>query len=413
MVTLSNGSDDIVNMPLNLFVATPEIRFKNIVPYNLVFSNDIGQVIDNFELYKKIFDAVLEYGYEALRKTTPENRTERRTKISKCLFGEANMIRNDSIIGTALELMNKYDREQKLPHLAIVGQASSGKTTLAKNLAKLSGSTAGDIESVINLAFVSYHQFCDLLSEKKKGSDNIYISEDSFADYPFIEIGEDINIKFNDDANGIGNTALRIFYMIVMEEIEKKCIGDINKRFKEEKFSIEKNGSNCSSVAVHEVGHAIVSKLLGLKTFDSITIITRGNALGYVMPANQTIVTKGEYITKIKSCMGGRLAEEIVFGKDDISHGAVQDMRQATYLARNMVEQYGFSDEFGFMTQSVPKGSYLGGESVYTCSEQFREKIDIEISNLLKNFTAKRSVYSRIRERLSSSLPRPYSTKRP
>lgn len=169
-----------------------------------------------------------------------------------------------------------------------------------------------------------------------------------------------------------------------MEEIEKKCIGDINKRFKEEKFSIEKNGSNCSSVAVHEVGHAIVSKLLGLKTFDSITIITRGNALGYVMPANQTIVTKGEYITKIKSCMGGRLAEEIVFGKDDISHGAVQDIRQATYLARNMVEQYGFSDEFGFMTLSVPKGSYLGGESVYTCSEQFREKIDIKISNLLK-----------------------------
>lgn len=157
----------------------------------------------------------------------------------------------------------------------------------------------------------------------------------------------------------------------------------------------------------------IVSKLLGLKTFDSITIITRGNALGYVMPANQTIVTKGEYITKIKSCMGGRLAEEIVFGKDDISHGAVKDMRQATYLARNMVEQYGFSDEFGFMTLSVPKGSYLGGESVYTCSEQFREKIDIKISNLLKNFTAKRSVCSRIRERLSSSLPRPYSTKRP
>lgn len=70
MVTLSNGSDDIVNMPLNLFVATPEIRFKNIVSYNLVFSNDIGQVIDNFELYKKIFDAVLEYGYEAFRKTT-------------------------------------------------------------------------------------------------------------------------------------------------------------------------------------------------------------------------------------------------------------------------------------------------------------------------------------------------------
>lgn len=156
------------------------------------------------------------------------------------------------------------------------------------------------------------------------------------------------------------------------------------RRHKQEVQRGKKNGSNCSSVTVHEVGHAIVSKLLGLKTFDSITIITRGNALGYVMPANQTIVTKGEYITKIKSCTGGRLAEEIVFGKDDISHGAVQDMRQATYLARNMVEQYGFSDEFGFMTLSVPKGSYLGGESVYTCSEQFREKIDIKISNLLK-----------------------------
>lgn len=287
-------------------------------------------------------------------------------------------------LNTRVTLTERYilNRAKTLEYFVTKGNEKNIHFIAQEIAKKLPGYIASDIESIINLSFVAYHQLCDL----QKDGDS-YISKETFAYYPFIKIvGEKPIVRFKKENNRIDkmNMALRTFYMIVTEEIERSRVGDINKRVKEKKFNTEKNGNTCSATAVHEVGHAMVGNLLGQKTFESITIIPRGNALGYVMPANREFVTKTDYINYIKVFMGGRLAEQIVFGEDNISVGAVEDIRQATRLARKMVEQFGFSKEFGFMALSVTTGNYLGGKTSYNCSDQFREKVDTEVNELLK-----------------------------
>ncbi len=118
-------------------------------------------------------------------------------------------------------------------------------------------------------------------------------------------------------------------------------------------------------------------------SFEMITSLPRGNALGYVRPNPKNLVTKKDFEDDIRVTMGGRAAEEIVYGKDNISVGASQDMRHATHHARLMVEKCGFAEELGFMALSEDTARYLGKDG-YTCSKSFREKSDQAASVLLK-----------------------------
>lgn len=267
---------------------------------------------------------------------------------------------------------------------------AEGVSETAQRIAeKTQGYTTRDIENIINNAFVAYHQY---IKCNEKNDDEQNNMSGIFKNYPFIKFNSNQNstpMSIDRNKNKIvsRNRSLNDLYLFIDEEIEKERVGEWKRADGEVKFNTDKNGNNRSSTAIHEVGHAVVNLLLNIP-IDIITTMPRGNALGYVAPAEQNLNTKSDYEKKIRVCMGGRIAEEVVYGKDNISGGASQDMRNATHYARWMIEVYGFSDELGFMALSAPSGNYLGGGNSYICSEAFREKSDKAVNMLLQRLYA-------------------------
>ncbi|HDR27272.1 ATP-dependent zinc metalloprotease FtsH [Rhodovulum sp.] len=116
--------------------------------------------------------------------------------------------------------------------------------------------------------------------------------------------------------------------------------------------------------AYHEAGHAIVG--LNVPQHDPIhkaTIIPRGRALGLVLSLperDQLSVSYTKYTSKIAMAMGGRVAEELVFGKENVTSGAASDIQQVSRIARAMVTQFGFAEELGYIDYANERESYLG-----------------------------------------------------
>lgn len=116
--------------------------------------------------------------------------------------------------------------------------------------------------------------------------------------------------------------------------------------------------------AYHEAGHAVVG--LNVPQHDPIhkaTIIPRGRALGLVLSLperDQLSVSYTKYTSKIAMAMGGRVAEELVFGKDNVTSGAASDIQQVTRIARAMVTQFGYAEELGFVDYANEQQSHLG-----------------------------------------------------
>ena len=140
--------------------------------------------------------------------------------------------------------------------------------------------------------------------------------------------------------------------------------------------------------AYHEAGHAIVG--LNLPQHDPIhkaTIIPRGRALGMVLslPERDRISASYTWFTsRIAMAMGGRVAEEITFGKENVTSGAAQDIKMATQMARAMVTQYGFADELGMVDYANEQQSYLGAYNGGTQhSEEMQKKIDAKVKELI------------------------------
>ncbi|QBR70533.1 cell division protein FtsH [Beijerinckiaceae bacterium] len=143
--------------------------------------------------------------------------------------------------------------------------------------------------------------------------------------------------------------------------------------------------------AYHEGGHAIVA--LNVPATDPVhkaTIIPRGRALGMVMqlPERDQLSMSYEQMTsRLAICMGGRVSEEIIFGKDKITSGAQSDIEQATKLARAMVTRWGFSEELGTVMygenqEEVFLGYSMGRQT--TVSEATAQKIDAEVRRLVE-----------------------------
>eukprot|EP00600_Ochromonadales_sp_CCMP1393_P004562 CAMPEP_0174969612 /NCGR_PEP_ID=MMETSP0004_2-20121128/8872_1 /TAXON_ID=420556 /ORGANISM="Ochromonas sp., Strain CCMP1393" /LENGTH=724 /DNA_ID=CAMNT_0016219147 /DNA_START=355 /DNA_END=2529 /DNA_ORIENTATION=+ len=103
--------------------------------------------------------------------------------------------------------------------------------------------------------------------------------------------------------------------------------------------------------AFHEAGHAIVAiKTEGADPVHKATIMPRGRALGMVMQlpdGDQTSMSRQQMLARLDVCMGGRVAEELVFGHDNVTSGASNDLQQATRLAKAMVTKYGLSEKVG------------------------------------------------------------------
>jgi cell division protease FtsH len=120
--------------------------------------------------------------------------------------------------------------------------------------------------------------------------------------------------------------------------------------------------------AYHEAGHAIVG--LSVKDHDpvyKVTIIPRGRALGLTMflpEQDRYSFSKKRLISQITSLFGGRVAEELIFGKDSVTTGASNDIERATDIARNMVTKWGLSDKLGPLTYSEDEGEVFLGRSV-------------------------------------------------
>ena len=148
--------------------------------------------------------------------------------------------------------------------------------------------------------------------------------------------------------------------------------------------------------AYHEAGHAIVA--LNVPASDPLhkaTIIPRGRALGMVMqlPEGDRYSMSYKYmISRLAIMMGGRVAEEFKFGKENITSGASSDIEQATKLARAMVTRWGFSDELGQVAYGENQEEVFLGHSVartQNMSEETQRKIDSEVRRLIDEAYAK------------------------
>jgi cell division protease FtsH len=146
--------------------------------------------------------------------------------------------------------------------------------------------------------------------------------------------------------------------------------------------------------AYHEAGHAITAlKVAVADPLHKATIIPRGRALGMVMqlPEGDRYSMSYKYmVSRLVIMMGGRVAEELHFGKDNITSGASSDIEQATKLARAMVTQWGFSDKLGHVAYGENQQEVFLGHSVAqtrNVSESTAQIIDAEIRRLVDTAT--------------------------
>jgi len=141
-------------------------------------------------------------------------------------------------------------------------------------------------------------------------------------------------------------------------------------------------------VAYHEVGHALVAALeKHSQPVSKITIVPHtSGALGYTMqmPEEEKFLsTADELRTELRTLLGGRAAEGVVFGVK--TTGASNDIQRATALARNMVALYGMSEELGLMAPATVQGQYLEGQAYLDCSQETSAKVDAAVQRLLNS----------------------------
>jgi cell division protease FtsH len=132
-------------------------------------------------------------------------------------------------------------------------------------------------------------------------------------------------------------------------------------------------------IAYHEVGHALVMKSIAKSDpVHKVSVVSRGQALGVTIQLplkDRYLTSKSELIARMTAAMGGRAAEEIVFG--DVTTGAKQDIEQATNIARQMVCEFGMSERLGLVTLHR-KGE---GDSLFF-SELTAADVDAEVKAL-------------------------------
>jgi cell division protease FtsH len=159
--------------------------------------------------------------------------------------------------------------------------------------------------------------------------------------------------------------------------------------------------------AYHEAGHALVMlNAKGHEPLHKVTIIPRGRALGVTMwlPERDKLAhTYSELNAQLASLFGGRIAEEIIYGKENITTGAGNDIQQATNLAKRMVKEFGFSDKLGPLRYENNQEEVFLGHSVAqqtNISDETARLIDTEVRSLVQKgeSTARKIITSKIKD---------------
>ncbi len=194
--------------------------------------------------------------------------------------------------------------------------------------------------------------------------------------------GADLANLVNEAALMAARAGKRFVAMIDFENAKDKVMMGAERR------SMVMTDDEKKLTAYHEAGHAIVG--LNVPQHDPIhkaTIIPRGRALGLVLSLperDQLSVTRTKYKSKIAMAMGGKVAEEMVFGPENVTSGASSDIQQITKIARAMVMQFGMSDNLGNIDYANEQQTYLGPTSPGShLGPETQEKIDIEVRKLV------------------------------
>jgi cell division protease FtsH len=198
--------------------------------------------------------------------------------------------------------------------------------------------------------------------------------------------GADLSNLVNEAALMAARKNRRMVTMRDFEEAKDKVMMGAERR------SMVMTEDEKRNTAYHEGGHALVA--LTVPSADPVhkaTIIPRGRALGMVMqlPEGDRYSMNYEQMTsRLAIMMGGRVAEELIFGKDKVTSGASSDIQAATGLARNMVTRWGYSDKLGLVSYGDNQEEVFLGHSVsrtQNVSEETANIIDAEVKRLVQN----------------------------
>jgi cell division protease FtsH len=149
------------------------------------------------------------------------------------------------------------------------------------------------------------------------------------------------------------------------------------------------------STAYHEAGHALVSlHVPGCDPLHKVTIIPRGRALGVTwnLPERDRYsMSMKQMKARLALCFGGRIAEQIIYGEDELNTGASNDIQQATDMARSMVMEYGMSEKLGWLRYRDNQDEVFLGHSVartQSISAETAQLIDQEVRRLIEEAEA-------------------------
>ena len=197
--------------------------------------------------------------------------------------------------------------------------------------------------------------------------------------------GADLANLVNEAALFAARGNKRVVTMVEFEKAKDKIMMGAERR------SMVMTEEQKASTAYHEAGHAIIGRLVPEHDpVHKVTIIPRGRELGvtfFLPEGDQISASRQKLESQISTLYGGRLAEEIIYGPENVSTGASNDIKVATNIARNMVTQWGFSEKLGpllyadedgevFLGRSVSKAQHMSDETARTIDEEIRGIIE-------------------------------------
>ena len=211
--------------------------------------------------------------------------------------------------------------------------------------------------------------------------------------------GADIANLVNEAALLAARRGKRVVTMVEFEDAKDKVMMGAERR------SMVMTDEEKRLTAYHEGGHAVVAAHMPASDpIHKATIIPRGRALGMVvrLPEGDRIsVSREKLEADITVAMGGRIAEEIVFGREKVTSGAASDLKMATQIARSMVTQFGMSDELGPLSYNENEQEVFLGHSITqqkNVSEETAHRIDLEVRRIVEQ------AYKRARGILDKNL---------